>query len=83
MLAKRRLPEGRLNFGTVAGDEFAVFIWRQVDAASNQVDFGLFPGNQNVENTFCFGFAAQALADQVGDAVVTNIHAVSHRRLPR
>jgi hypothetical protein len=53
----------------------------QVYAASDQVDLGVFSGNQDVINPFCIRFAAQTLANKVVDVAIINVHAVSHRRL--
>jgi len=81
MFAEGRLPYGRFDFGTESGNKFGMLLRAQVHAAGNQVDLPVIPGNQEVEDSFCVGLAAQTLSNQVADAVIANIRTIPHRLL--
>ena len=81
MFAEGRFPDRWFYFGAESRYELAVLFRCQVYAAGNQVDFRLFPGNQDVIDPFRIRFAAQALSNKMVDVVIIKVHSVSHRRL--
>jgi hypothetical protein len=81
MFSEGRFPDRWFHFGTESRHEFGVFFRGQVHAAGDQVDFRVFPGNQDIVYPFRIRFAAQALSNKVVDVVITKVHAVSHCRL--
>jgi predicted MarR family transcription regulator len=81
VFSERGLPKRWFDLRTKAGNKFGMLLWRQMDAACNEINFSLVLSYENIVHSLCLRPVAQATTNQVTDPVIAKIHAVSHSPL--